>query len=48
MKPILKSFYQLKKHYQKRGRWHRVNMVYYRFYGKDNLNDYWEFLRNLN
>ena len=39
--------YQRHKHYQNRGTWHRVNMCYHRFYGKDRVEEYFEFVKKI-
>jgi hypothetical protein len=41
---LLKAFYQKRKLYSDRGKWHRLNICYYLFYGKDNIEQYFEFL----
>jgi hypothetical protein len=41
---LLKAFYQRRKHFSNRGKWHRLNVCYFLFYGKDNIEEYFEFL----
>ena len=43
-KSLLKAFYQSRKHYIQRGKWHRLNMSYNLFYGKKNIEQYFESL----
>lgn len=44
---LLKAFYQNRKHYRNRGEWHRLNSCYHLFYGKENIEEYFEFLSKI-
>lgn len=45
---VLKSMYQRHYHYADRGKWNRLSMCYYRFFGKSRVEEYFEFLKTIN
>jgi hypothetical protein len=40
--------YQRHYHYADRGKWNRLSMCYYRFFGKSRVEEYFEFLKTIN